>query len=238
MKKNDLLFSSLRAVSVFVAGLTGVYADEATAETAAAAETETEEAVDESEEELPEDDGVIANLDDEMGEYEEPDWSKYELADMSGYEFFEPYEKDFVFYDMTIKDVLAEMEAGRHFILYFSSRKCPWCKGTTPVLNDAALEAGTAVAYVDTRKDPSWESNLDVTDYDLFAEAFVDWLDEDEEGRPHLYTPHVFFIADGEAVMDQYGNVASYQDPDIPMTEEEIKELGDIYAERIAAILY
>ena len=160
-----------------------------------------------------------------------PDWSSYELADMSEYEFFEPYEKDFVFYDFTVKDILREMEEGKQFIVYASSPLCPWCKSTTPVLNDVATEAGVGVAYLNTRKDPSWESNLDVTDYDLFAEAFKDCLPLDDEGRVHLYTPHVFFIKDGTTLMDCPGAVSSYMDPEIPMTDEEKEEQKELYKE-------
>ena len=167
---------------------------------------------------------------------EVPDWSAYELADMSEYEFLEPYEKDFVFYDFTVKDILKEMEEGKQFIVYASSPKCPWCKSTTPILNDVAAEAGLGVAYLNTRKDPSWESNLDVTDYDLFAEAFEDCLPLDEEDRVHLYTPHVFFIRDGIALMDCPGTVSSYEDPDIPMTDEEKEEQKKLYAETAASV--
>ena len=148
----------------------------------------------------------------------------YELADMSGYDCAAGYEKDYQFVNMTVAEVAAEMDAGTSFVLYTGYNKCPWCNVILNHLNDIALERGIKIAYIDTRRDPSWKSNVDIDDYDLFIERFGSTLKLDEADKPHLYVPHIFFVKDGQLVSDYSGTVPSQENPDDTLSDEEINE--------------
>ncbi|MDO4415100.1 MAG: hypothetical protein Q4C20_08470 [Erysipelotrichaceae bacterium] len=151
----------------------------------------------------------------------------YDKSDMSGYEGFE--DTDHVFVDLEVKDVYERMNRKETFAVYFGFAKCPWCIAALPVLNEEAKAAGVRVGYVDTRKDPSWESNLDLADYDLFLEMFGEYLDYDDDGIKHLYTPHVFFIKDGTVVYEHRDTVEGHVAYERAMSEEEEALLHEFY---------
>ncbi len=130
-------------------------------------------------------------------------------SDMSGYEKFTDTEH--VFYDMTVKEMIQEMDDNETFIVYFGFSECPYCNQAMPILNEVAKEYDQEVGYINTRKDSSWESNTDIDDYDLVIERLGDYLEYDDEGKKHLYTPHVFFIKDGK-VVKQYEGVGDTTD--------------------------
>ena len=155
-------------------------------------------------------------------------------SDMSGYEGFEDTEH--VFYDMSVKDAAEAMDEGKTFAVYFGFAKCPWCIAVLPILNETAKEAGLTVGYVDTRKDPSWQSNIDIDDYDLFTERFGEYLDYDDNGILHLYTPHVFFIRDGKTVFEHSGSLEGHIAYEREMSQEEKEELREIYRQGFQAM--
>jgi len=155
-------------------------------------------------------------------------------SDMSGYEGFD--DKDHVFYDMSVKDVSDAMERKETFAVYFGFSKCPWCIAALPYLNEEAKAAGVKVGYVDTRKDPSWSSNIDIDDYDLFVEKFSDYLEYDDNGIKHLYTPHVFFVKNGETVFEHNGTVEGHDATERSLSQEEVQQLKDIYREGFEAM--
>ena len=74
-----------------------------------------------------------------------------------------------------------------------------------PVLNDVAKENHAEVAYINTRKNAAWQSNMDMKDYDVVVNLFGQYLQYDDDGKKHLYTPHVFFIKDGDVVYEVEG---------------------------------
>lgn len=152
---------------------------------------------------------------------------QYTKSDMSGYEGFD--DKDHVFVDMSVRDVYEQMNQGKSFAVYFGFAKCPWCISALPVLNEEAKAAGVKVGYVDTRKDPSWQSNLDLTDYDLFLEMFGEYLDYDDNGILHLYTPHVFFVKDGKTVYEHSNTVEGHVAYERPLSAEEEQQLHEYY---------
>lgn len=153
-------------------------------------------------------------------------------SDMSGYEGFT--DENHVFYDMTVSDAAGLMDQGKTFAVYFGFAKCPWCIDAVPVLNEEAKAAGMKVGYVDTRKDPSWQSNLDVDDYDLLTEKFGEYLEYDDDGIRHLYTPHVFFIKDGAVVYEHSGTADGHVAYEREMSPEELEELTEAYREGFA----
>lgn len=130
---------------------------------------------------------------------------------------------------MTVKDMLARIEAKDSFAVVFGFESCPSCQAAMPILEATAGAAGMSVGYVDTRENPEWQSNLDIDDYDELAAALGQYFELVEDGRQHLYVPHVFFIRDGEVVLQHQG-LADGAEPE-SMTAEQAAQLAAIYAQ-------
>lgn len=110
-----------------------------------------------------------------------------------------------IFRSMTVKDVVAEMDAGGTFAVFFGFTSCPSCQAVRPALLAAANATDSWIGFVNTRANPDWKSNMDIDDYDLFVERFGEYIPLDEDGQKHLYVPHIFFIRDGAIVFDYQG---------------------------------
>ena len=164
-------------------------------------------------------------------------FSSYEDADVADYEGFKNYTREIKFKDVTVKDVDKAMKGGESFVLYCGFKDCPWCNRVISLVNDTAIEYGTDIAYIDTRKDPSWKSNLDMDDYDVFVKYFGDYLDTDSDGKKHLYVPHIFFIKDGVVVEEHPGTVAGHENSGDELTDEQKKELKKIYSDGFKKVL-
>ena len=157
-------------------------------------------------------------------------------SDMSGYAGLEGCEKELVFVDVTMEDVDALMKNGETFILYAGFANCPWCNSLISHLNDVALEQGEKIAYLDTRRDPSWQSNLDLEGYDTFVEYFGEYLEIDGDGKPHLYVPDVYFIKDGQVVDRHEGVVPGLGSPSDPITDELLETLTSTLEEKFGKL--
>ena len=152
------------------------------------------------------------------------------LSDMSGYE---TYNKDisYIYYDMTVEDMISKMDQGDSFVVYFGFETCPWCNDAMPILNEVAQANGIKVGYVNTRKEESWSSNTDIDNYSLLVEKVGKYLSKDDEGNPRLYVPFVFFIKNGEVVGGHEGTVDGHNAHERRIDEEEAEELTRIYQE-------
>ena len=165
-------------------------------------------------------------------ETETPPLSKFPIADMSGYAGLSDTAEKAVYRDVTVTDVAALIDEKETFALLASFPDCPWCNAAIDNINRAAMEAGFEIASMNTRRDPSWTSNLEMDDYDLFTEYFGRFLENDENGIPHLYVPHMFFIRDGEVVYEHQGAMPEMgNDPMMELTEEQEETLTDIFRE-------
>ena len=149
----------------------------------------------------------------------------YEYSDISDYDGFKNYTRDLKFKGVTVKDIDKAIKDGESFVLYCGFKNCPWCNSMIAVLNDIAIQYGCDIAYLDTRKDPSWSSNMDIDDYDLFVKYFGDYLDTDSEGKKHLYVPHVFFIKDGVVVAEHPGTAPGHENASDELTGEQKEAL-------------
>jgi len=152
-------------------------------------------------------------------------------SDMSGYAAFENYDGELCFVDMTVEDILSLKEAGESFAFVATFSTCPWCNMILPALNETALQEDMQVGCLDTRKDPAWTSNLDITGYDRFAETFADYLTYDSNDRLHLYTPHVFFIREGEVADEHQGALPEIEDPNAVLSDRQEASLEEIFRE-------
>ena len=162
--------------------------------------------------------------------------AQFERSDMTGYPCMEGYTAETMFASVTMDDVDRLFDDGESFALYFGYDKCPWCNSMLTTLNDVARERGQLIAYMDTRADPSWSSNLDIDGYDIVVERFGSYLDEDDDGTPHLYVPHVFFVKDGEVVYEHDGTVPSQENSSDPLSEEQVDELASYFEDGFKAI--
>ncbi len=148
-------------------------------------------------------------------------------ADMSEYEGFTDTEH--VFVDSNMQEIKTMMDDGESFVVYFGFSTCPWCIEALPILNETAKEFDSAVYYIDTRKDSLWTSNLDIDDYDLVVECFGDYMQYDDNGVKHLYTPSVVFVKNGEVVLFHQGTVDGHNAHERTMEESEAEELRELY---------
>ena len=162
--------------------------------------------------------------------------SKFEKSDMSGYDGLEGYEEELQFVDVTVKDIQAMMEAKETFAVFAGFSNCIWCNLMVSSLNDEAIKAGRLVGYLNTRAKPEWSNNLDIDDYDIFVEYFGDYLSIDDAGKPHLYTPDVYFVKNGVVVERHDGIVPGVDNPKDPLTEAQKKALADVYAQCFSAM--
>ena len=152
----------------------------------------------------------------------------YPTADMSGYTGLRGVKSTTEYADLTVKDVKILMDNGESFALFVSYADCPWCNTIVPYISKVAEDYGGVVGYLDTRKDPSWQSNLDITNYDVFADLFGKYLKNDEDGKKHLYVPVIYFIKDGKAVDSHEGVVDGLESPDDILSEGQEKDLEGI----------
>ena len=158
--------------------------------------------------------------------------AEFPPQDMSGYAGLADYTKELSFVDVTVQDIHRLKEEKETFVFVASFANCPWCNAIIGYINDAALENKATVGLLDTRKDPSWTSNMDITDYDLFVEDFGDQLEYDEENLLHLYVPHIFFIKKGEVVYEHQGALPEMgDDPHMELTDEQKQALTEIFRE-------
>ena len=157
------------------------------------------------------------------------DLSVYPAVDMSRYTAFGGTNETLsTYYDVSVLDVQSMMAEGKSFVLFCAFPDCPWCEALLPILDEVAAEAGWPIALIDTRKDPSWKSNLDIDDYDVFKELFGDYLEEDENGEPHLYVPDLYFVRDGVVVEHRQGVLEGFDDPNAAFTDAQRAELAGL----------
>ena len=150
-----------------------------------------------------------------------------EHSDMSDYVLLDGIEH--VFYDLDVETMVKAMKAKKTFAVMFGYPACEWCAEAAPVLNQAATEYGMEVGYINTRSNPEWQKNTEITDYDMLVEAIGGYLEYDSDGVRHLYTPTAIFIRDGEVTGFHEGTVPDHNARNRLMTPEEREELLNIY---------
>lgn len=153
------------------------------------------------------------------------DLGEFPAGDVEGFDTLADAETAAEFHEVTVADIARLMDAGQSFVLFCAFDDCPWCKATIGPVSEVAAARGWQLAFLDTRKDPSWESNLDIDDYDLFVERFGDWLEPDADGVPHLYVPSLFFVRNGQVVAVRQGVLEGYDDPDVALNDEQRGQL-------------
>lgn len=150
-------------------------------------------------------------------------------ADMSGYNLFEDeYVDYFKAGDFSlINDLKNNSES---YAVFLSYTGCPYCQDSIPVISSSAKEYGVPVVYVNV-SDQSLED-----DFNEFLTLYVDAL-EVENGEAKLYVPLMIFVKDGNIKSFHLGTVDGHNPSEAALTENQQKELADIYAKGFKAIL-
>ena len=130
----------------------------------------------------------------------------YPRSDMSGYASLRQYAGELRFFDVSAREAAALMDAGESFALLAAFANCPWCAAVIPALNDAAIEHGADLLYLNTRRDPAVRRNTEIEGFDEFYARFSELLGADEHllllvspeyiAVRHQHGPDGFLIGD------------------------------------------
>ena len=110
-------------------------------------------------------------------------------------------------------------------IIYFGRPTCPWCRNIIPVLAKVANTNNMVINYYNPGEVSADESYM----YVSIKNKLSDYLRSNENGEKAFYLPDVYFIKDGNVIGHKLGSLASQTDAYIPLTDEQVKELSDLY---------
>lgn len=155
-------------------------------------------------------------------------------------------DENAMFYS-SIEEIMDVLDKGTG-IIYFGFPECPWCRSAVPVLIDAVKETGASKIYYYNAYPIRDVKHLDdkgniVIDkegtkeyYTLIsklAPVLKPYEGLNNEQIKRLYLPTVLFVKDGKIVKMHEGTVESQTDPNIKLTEDQRKELKEIYKDGI-----
>ena len=171
---------------------------------------------------------LLAGCGKDKGAIPESPFSGRDTVDLSAYTSMSGQGGESRFVDTTVAEIDQLMKDKESFVFLAAYEDCQYCDLLMPYLNEALADKGTYAGYLDTRKDPSWSSNTDIDDYDLFCKRFGRYLEKDENGNLHLYTPDIYVIKKGRVVAEYQGVVEGADDPENALTSAQEKELREI----------
>lgn len=137
-------------------------------------------------------------------------------------------------------------------VIYFGFPTCPWCRNLVEPLLDAASEVGIEKIYYLNNKDDRDIKSLNengevVTEKEGTKDYYklLKKLDKilgvykglNDNTIKRLYFPTVLFVKDGKIMDYQIGTIPSQENPYVPLTSEEYKELKDILVSKFNKIL-
>ena len=170
---------------------------------------------------------LLAGCGKDNGAIPESPFSGRDTVDLSAYTSMSGQGGESRFVDATVAEIDQLMKDKESFVFLAAYEDCQYCDLLMPYLNEALADKGTYAGYLDTRKDPSWSSNTDIDDYDLFCKRFGRYLEKDENGNLHLYTPDIYVIKKGRVVAEYQGVVEGADDPENALTSAQEKELRE-----------
>ena len=125
-------------------------------------------------------------------------------------------------------------------IVVFGFPICPRCKNPFPVLEKAFNEMDMGrhagfrgkILYYDMFDDREENNER----YQTLVKYTKDFLRNDENGNPRIYSPDVFFIAAGRIVGNHLDTVPSLKNPRDALNDEQKAELLKIYMDEIEKV--
>lgn len=152
-----------------------------------------------------------------------------EPAIMTVYEWIGEEIADFE--EITFAESLRMFTEKGSGILYYGYDDCPWCERAVPLLNEAALETGVTVYYIDVYGpfQPTKDQFDDLTYY--IESTFL----EDDEGSKSFFVPLIIGVKNGEITGSHVSLVKGFEleDENSMMNDAQKKELKDIYLDII-----
>ena len=140
--------------------------------------------------------------------------------------------KESLFEEITMEEALSFFQSGKDAILYFGFDDCPWCKEAAPILKEVADQTDQKVLYVKVRDE---NHDLMYTDQqrEQLSQYISEWMriNEEQDGKLWLYVPLVICIKDGTATDGHEGTVDDHDATERSMTEQEKKQLEQIYTQ-------
>lgn len=117
-------------------------------------------------------------------------------------------------------------------IMYLGYPNCPWCRNALPTLMELSMKYDIPINYFNLKEIRTEENDT----YKFLLQHLEGYLEQDADGTPKLYVPDVYFLKDGMVVGHNIGTVPEQEDPYVPLTEEQKKELTQIYEDCIIAM--
>lgn len=113
-------------------------------------------------------------------------------------------------------------------VLYFEFSSCPWCKEAKPILKKVAKDNGIDIQYVKVRDEE--KNRLYTDEQKAIIEPYIqDYMSNNDEGILTLYVPLVLVVKNGKAIDGHEGTLESHDATERKMTDDEKKELTQIY---------
>lgn len=153
---------------------------------------------------------------------------KAETADMKVYNI----DTD-NYLDISLADSLKLLTKGTG-VIYYGFATCPWCVDIVPILDEVAKSNNQKVYYVDVRKGGADLRVDDNKDYMAVVDYLKGYLKLDDNKKPRLYVPHIFFVKDGKVVGEHANTIGDHNAKERELTTEEraqiVTILNDLFA--------
>lgn len=151
-----------------------------------------------------------------------------------GYEFFDK-NATIAIKKIGFNEALRMFDEKGTGIVVWGYQGCLYCQRALPVLNDAAVESGINVYYVDLRADDI--ANMSDDEWAVSFSSLMNNLESIltiEDGEPVMYVPEVVAIKDGK-IVDHHLSLVDSFDSSIQneMNEDQKLELINIYLDMI-----
>ena len=150
-------------------------------------------------------------------------------TDMKDYKQLEGTIADFQ--QITVAESIRFIKSGGSGIIYYGYAGCPFCERAIPLLNQAALETGATIYYVDVKAEPIATE----LEYQELTELIGSTFDLDQYGEPAFYVPEVIGIKNGKITGYQVSLVDGWKpsDENDQMNYQQKRKLLGIYKEII-----
>ncbi len=159
-------------------------------------------------------------------------------------------------------DEIIDVIENKTGVIYLGFPECPWCRNLVPVLLEAAKNTDVEeIYYINIKEerdsyvvvDNKLSYQLDENNNEIKGSAgylkllkvLDEYLDDYvieingekyETGEKRIYAPTVIFVRDGEILDFHVSTVPQQSDPYIKLTDEEHKELLEIFEESMNSL--
>ena len=146
-------------------------------------------------------------------------------ADMCAYKWLQGECADFQ--QISVAESIRFIKDGGSGIVYYGFIGCPFCERAVPILNQAALEAGNTIYYVDVKAEPAATQE----EYEELVSLLETTFNPDQKGNLTFFVPEVIGIKKGKitgyhvALVDGWTPI----DEDDQMDDLQKTKLLDIY---------